>query len=209
MCVPHLVRPTALKFLSCLLSFSLSRVIVNTLSLWSLCWKERKYCISDFMCVCKATGRVSALLPFIYPFVMFLTPRPYCEFRCERTLGLWQKKGSFHIFIWQVLWTCLHTHWAHGSSLPWKGSMFIQNGNVLPSLSPPHLPLLSCTLAERLRAELLGMMPGRVWEWTHPSSHLFSPHSFHLWWGLSPLAQSQLVGWFVCMEYYWALCLWE
>lgn len=64
------------------------------------------------------------------------------------------------------LWPCLHTHWAHASSLPGKNLCSTQNWTVLPSLSPPHLLFLSCTLAEGLRAELLDMTPGRLWEWT-------------------------------------------
>lgn len=124
------------------------------------------------MCVCKATGRVSELLPFIYPFLMFLTPRPYCEFRCERTQGLWQKNRSFHIFIWQVLWICLHTHWAHGSSLPWKGSMFIQNGNVLPSLSPSPSSVLVLHFSRRTQSRTVRH---DTWERVRMDAPLFSP----------------------------------
>lgn len=93
---------------------------------------------------------------------MFLTLRPYCEFRCEGTLGLWQKEGSFHIFICQVLWTCLHTHWAHGSSLPLKRIHVLYRTEMCCLHCPnPHLLFSSCTLAEGLRAELLDMTPGR------------------------------------------------
>lgn len=121
-----------------------------------------KVCVSTFMSVCRAVGRGWEALPFTYPSVTFLTLRPYCEFRCDGTLGLRQKEGSFHIFICQVLWTCMHTHWAHGSSLPLKRIHVLYRTEMCCLHCPnPHLLFLSCTLAEGLGAELLDMTPRR------------------------------------------------
>lgn len=93
---------------------------------------------------------------------MFLTLRPYCEFRCEGTLSLWQKEGSLHIVICQVLWTCLHTHWAHGSSLPLKRIHVLYRTETCCLHCPnPHLLFSSCTLAEGLGAGLPDMTAGR------------------------------------------------
>lgn len=123
--------------------------------------------------VCKAVGRVSELLPFTDPFALFLTPRrPYCEFRCERTLGLWQKEGSF------ICPVCGHacTYTEHMLALSlWKGPMFYTELKCVAFIVPTPSSVLVLHFSRRTQSRTL-----RHDTWVHVGMDTPLPACSHL-----------------------------
>lgn len=86
--------------------------------------------------------------------------------------GPWQKERSFHIFICQVSWTCLHTYWAHGSSLPWKGSMFYTELKCVAFIVPPPSSVLVLHFSRRTQSRTVRH---DTWDHVGMDAPLFPP----------------------------------
>lgn len=136
---------------------------MNALSLWLLCWKERRHCVSNFTSVCRAVGRVLVSTAFHLPISYVSHSEALLWIQMWRDPGfVAEGRVPPHRHMSSLVDMPAHTHWAHGSSLPLKRIHVLYRTEMCCLHCPnPHLLFSSCTLAEGLGAGLPDMTAGR------------------------------------------------